>query len=265
MMAFDAAVQGNHPGSVALALVEGEETTGKGTSATLDFLSANDIPVAAAVVGEPTCLEIAIAQKGLLILELFSEASPCHAARAAQLGVANPIISMARDLIAVDSLEWPEVDPFLGPISLQPTVVRGGSAKNQVPGRAGVVVDIRSTNSYSHSDIVARIQEVVEGHVHILSSRLEPVATSADAEVVVAARSARPGATIFGSATMSDMVFMKGIPAIKIGPGVSERSHTPDEFITVDELQEGAKFYRQLIEEFFRLENPASINTQVTV
>ncbi|NND70593.1 MAG: M20/M25/M40 family metallo-hydrolase [Rhodothermales bacterium] len=265
MTAFDFAINNGNAGAIALALVEGEETTGKGMTATLEFVRANSIQIAAAVIGEPTNLEIAVAQKGLLILELVAESTPCHAARATQLGVENPILALAEDIVAVGRLTWPDVDPFLGPLSLQPTIVQGGTARNQVPGIASAILDIRSTNAYSHDEIIQRIQKTIRGRLNTVSSRLEPVATPESANIVSAARTANPESEIFGSATMSDMVFVKGIPAVKVGPGVSERSHTPDEYISTNELVGGASFYVRLIQEFHKLENAKNENKRVIV
>src|SRR4030095_3321541 len=114
----------------------------------------------------------------------------------------------------------------LGPITLEPTQLRAGTARNVVPGEAAAVLDVRTTPALSRRDVGERIQRLVAGEVRVLSDRLVPRETPESAPLVEAARRARPEAGIRGSATLSDMVFMEGIPAIKCGPGKSERSHT---------------------------------------
>ena len=91
------------------------------------------------------------------------------------------------------------------------------------------------------------VKEAVAGEVRVLSDRLLPRETAADAPLVAAARKARPEARLFGSATLSDMVFLNGTPAIKCGPGRTERSHTPDEYVLESEILDGARFYTRLI------------------
>jgi acetylornithine deacetylase len=102
----------------------------------------------------------------------------------------------------------------------------------------------------SHAETVARVRAAVASAVEVRSDRLEPASCDPDAPVVAAARAARPGARCFGSRTMSDLVFFRGVDAIKVGPGETERSHTADEYVLADEVVGGALFYRRLIDEF---------------
>ncbi len=250
LSAFDFHVKQSSPVSLIVAIVEGEETSGVGMTNVLDHLASTGCELLAGVVGEPTSLDVAVAQKGLLIFELRASGTPCHAARAAENNAVNPIEVLARDVSRVSELSWETVDSFLGPISIQPTMVNAGTAKNQIPGVATVAYDVRTTNAYTHDEILERIAETVESDVVVHSSRLRPSGTAESERIVLAARSARPSSALFGSATMSDMVFLQNIPAIKVGPGVSTRSHTPDEYIRVSEVTAGAAFYRELITSF---------------
>jgi acetylornithine deacetylase len=235
------------PFTLALALVEGEETKGTGTQAVLAELAARGETVEAAVVGEPTGLDLAVAQKGLMVLELRASGDACHAAHAAALGAANAARRLAHDLVALESVDFGPAHPYLGPITLEPTVVQAGTARNVVPAEATAILDVRTTPALSRAEIVERIRAKVAGEVRVLSDRLLPKETPSDAPLVAAARKARPEARLFGSATLSDMVFLNGTPAVKCGPGQTERSHTPDEYILESEILDGAQFYTRLI------------------
>jgi acetylornithine deacetylase len=115
------------------------------------------------------------------------------------------------------------------------------------------VLDVRTTPAASHEEVVARVRAAVASEVRVLSSRLEPRESSEDALVVRAALAARPAARVYGSPTLSDMVHVKGAPAIKCGPGASERSHTADEWVGEEEVVAGADFYLRLVRECARL------------
>ena len=257
-VAFLAFREADLPFTLALALVEGEETRGTGTEAVLAELSRRGTPPAAAVVGEPTGLDVAVAQKGLMVLELAAKGDACHAAHAATLGAANAARRLAHDLVALETVDFGPPHPRLGPITLEPTVVRAGTARNVVPGEATAVLDVRTTPALDRRQIVERIGKVVAGEVRVLSDRLLPRETSEESGLVAAALRARPQARLFGSATLSDMVFMDGIPVIKCGPGRTERSHTPDEFVLEEEVLDGARFYTRLVRAFAEMREEAA-------
>jgi acetylornithine deacetylase len=235
------------PFTLALALVEGEETKGTGTQAVLAELARRGLSLEAAVIGEPTGLDLAVAQKGLMVLELLARGTACHAAHAAALGAVNAARRLARDLVALESVDFGPPHAHLGPITLEPTLVQAGTARNVVPGEATAILDVRTTPALSCEEIVRRIQGAVEGEVRVLSDRLRPKETSAEIPLIEAARRARPDARLYGSATLSDMALLNGTPAVKCGPGRSERSHTPDELVLEDEVLDGARFYTRLV------------------
>jgi acetylornithine deacetylase len=243
------------PFALGLALVEAEETRGTGTQRVLAELAARGLPLLAAVFGEPTELDVATSQKGLLVLELVAAGQGCHAVHAASLHAENAALVLARDLLALAAAELAPRHGRLGPTTLQPTVVRAGSARNVVPAEATAVLDVRTTPAASHDEVVARVRAKVASEVRVLSSRLEPRETSEDALVVRAAQRARPAAKLYGSPTLSDLVHVTGAPAIKVGPGASERSHTADEWVGEDEIVAGADFYVALVRECARLVN----------
>lgn len=236
---------------VALILGEQEETTGLGTSTCLKWLQETwPGEIAGAIVGEPTELQIGVAQKGLLILELHEEGTSCHAARATELGAKNPIFALARDLVRLEEFELSPTDPYLGAATLQATVIKGGDVHNRVPDRAEAVLDCRTVPTETHDQLIARISDAVEGEIKVRSKRLEPYACDPGAEIVRLAQSIRPESKPFGSATMSDQVFFQGVPCIKCGPGVSARSHTANEFVLESEIAEGFEFYKSIVGEF---------------
>jgi len=246
------------PFTLALALVEGEETRGTGTEAVLKELARRGLEIEAAMVGEPTGLDVAIAQKGLLVLELAARGDACHAAHAAALGAANAARLLARDLVALEGIDFGPAHPHLGPITLEPTQVKAGTARNVVPGEATAILDVRSTPSLPPAEIVRRIRERVQGEVKVLSDRLLPAEAPAGALIVEAARRSRQGVRLYGSPTLSDMAFLGAVPAIKCGPGRSERSHTPDEFVLEEEVLDGARFYTRLIGAYAELRDPVA-------
>lgn len=235
------------PFSLALALVEGEETRGTGTQAVLEELARRERTLEAAVVGEPTGLDLAVSQKGLMVLELIARGTAAHAAHAATLGAVNAARLLARDLVALEGIDFGAPHEQLGPITLEPTQLRAGTARNVVPAEAAAILDVRTTPALDRAEIVRRIQQAVAGEVRVLSDRLLPRETSAQTPLVEAARRARPGARVYGSPTLSDMAFLHGTPTVKCGPGRSERSHTPDEFVLESEVLEGARFYTRLV------------------
>jgi acetylornithine deacetylase len=241
------------PFALGLALVEGEETRGTGTQRVLGDLAERRVPLLGAVFGEPTSLDVSTAQKGLLVLELVACGHGCHAAHAATLGGENAALVLARDLLSLAAAELAPRHARLGPTTLQPTVVRAGNARNVVPGEATAVLDVRTTPAASHDEVVARVRAKVASEVRVLSKRLEPRETSEDALVVRAALLARPQAKLYGSPTLSDLVHVSGTPAIKCGPGASERSHTADEWVAEEEVVAGAAFYVELVRACARL------------
>ena len=123
------------PGGVLLTLVAQEEVGGKGTEALLPELVRRGIAPAAAVIGEPTGLDVAVAQKGLLVMELTAAGDACHAAHGRALGARNAIRELARDLVALEEIDLGPAHPLLGPPTLEPTIVQGGTARNAVPDR----------------------------------------------------------------------------------------------------------------------------------
>ncbi|MEK7744872.1 MAG: M20/M25/M40 family metallo-hydrolase, partial [Elusimicrobiota bacterium] len=122
-----------------------------------------------------------------------------------------------------------------------------------IPDRCRLTVDVRTTPAYAPEEIVDMVRARVSGVVEGRSKRLKAMDIDPDHPIVRAALAAAPGAVSFGSPTVSDWVFLEGIPAVKVGPGDSRRSHAPDEYIEEAELEAGVGFYRGLIKNYFEL------------
>jgi acetylornithine deacetylase len=194
-----------------------------------------------------------LAQKGLLILTATARGRTAHAARA-HLGQ-NALTGMARDLLRLDALAFDRPDPFLGFPTVTPTVIAGGSAKNVVPDTCTVTLDVRSTPAYSHADLTALIADALDSEVTVYSDRLVPCATAPDARIATATARALRGLglddTPFGSPTASDWVFVADVPSVKLGPGRSELSHTPDEHVDAAEVERAVEVYSGIATAYF--------------
>lgn len=244
------------PGRVVVALTACEETggDGNGMAQLRRAVFGREMPdVSAAIVGEPTELRPCLAQKGLLILTATAHGKTAHAARA-HLG-ANALTAAARDLLRIDGFAFSKADPLLGAPTVTATLIEGGTAKNVVPDRCAFTLDVRSTPAYTHPELAALLADALESEVEVYSDRLVPCSTSSDARVAVAAREALTGldldAAPFGSPTASDWVFLHDVPAVKLGPGRSELSHTADEHVEIGQLTRAVDVYSQIIRRYF--------------
>jgi acetylornithine deacetylase len=249
MVRAAAELKANPPpgGVLLLAFTCQEETGGEGLEWVLPQMARPD----AAVVGEPTRLDVCTAQKGLIILELTARGTSCHAANAHRVPHRNAIYVAAEDIVRVRDCRFERLHPLLGAITCQVTLVSGGIRRNVVPDACRWTVDIRTTPAYTHDEIIACFQGMVESEVAVRSARLLPYETSRDSAIVRAALRAREGARICGSDTFSDLAFFAGIPAIKAGPGRTEVSHTADEYLEIDQLAEAAGFYEAMARHYF--------------
>jgi acetylornithine deacetylase len=193
-------------------------------------------------------LSPAVAQKGLLLLEVLASGRSAHAAWG---GGVNAVEAAARDVLALSRLAIPGEHPVLGKTSLAVTQISGGQRHNVIPDSCKLVVDIRTVPSVPPEHIIALVKRSVEGQVNVRSNRLGSVETDPAHPIVKAALAANPTGKAYGSPTLSDWVFLKGIPTVKAGPGDSTRSHTPDEYLEAGELEAGAAFYQELIHRYF--------------
>jgi acetylornithine deacetylase len=235
-------------GRVLVVLGYGEETRHTSMERAVELIGVVD----AAVIGEPTNLEIAVAQRGLMMVDLVARGEQGHAAYAHGNGEApvNAAVALARDLIKLESLFADRVHPVLGKVTATPTMLEAGISRNVTPPVARAVLDVRSTPAWSHDEIVQRLRESLGSEVVVTSQRLVPCETPEDSRLLAAAARVRPSAQRFGSPTCSDWVFLRHTDAIKCGPGTSRRSHTPDECVDLPELSAARAFYADLAREY---------------
>jgi acetylornithine deacetylase len=237
---------GDFEGSITFAFVADEERGGEGIRTIKPKLGQID----AALVGEPTGLQVCMSQRGLLILRCTAHGKAAHAAHA-HLGE-NAIHKAARDISRLAAVEF-EPHEGLGTTRAHVTQITGGLARNQVPDRCEFFVDLRTTPNLDDAAVIAEISVRLESEVTVHSHRYEPVATEASELVVRAALEVAETSASVGSATTSDWAFLKGIPAVKIGPGDTNRSHRPNEYLLLSELEAGATFYSQFVRTYFRM------------
>lgn len=230
-------------GRLILAATCEEETGRNGLEAFLPRLPRPD----SAIVGEPTGLDIAVAQSGMLILDCMAEGRSGHAARP-QLAD-NAIYKAAADVIRLERLDLDRIHPRLGKTTHSVTILKGGERHNVIPDRCSFTVDLRTTPAYTHDELADIVQASITSKVTVRSGRYRSAETPEHALVLAAARRARPAARLFCSPTVSDWAHLRGVHAIKWGPGLSEVSHTADEWVNVAMVDEAAEAYARVIEE----------------
>ncbi len=229
----------NLPFNLLLAATAEEEISGKnGIAAILPEIG----DIAVAIVGEPTEMTLAVAEKGLMVLDCTAFGESGHAARDEG---ENAIYRAMKDIHWFRNYQFQRVSKFLGMIKMSVTMIDAGYQHNVVPDRCKYVVDVRTTDAYRNEDVLRIIQRHVKSEVRARSTRLQPSGIDSDHPVVLAATEL--GLKTFGSPTLSDQALIS-VPSVKIGPGKSERSHRPDEFITLSEIEEGIDIYIQLLE-----------------
>jgi acetylornithine deacetylase len=234
-------------GHLLVVLGYGEETRHTTMGAAVQRLG----PVEAAVVGEPTNLEFAIAQRGLMMVDLVARGVQRHAGYAADNpDFTNAIVELGRNIARLPALFRDRVHPILGLATATPTMLEGGVSRNVTPPLARAVLDVRSTPSWSHAELAATLADALDVEVVVTSDRLVPCETPAGSRLLEVARAVRPAGRPFGSPTCSDWVFLRDRDALKCGPGTSRRSHTPDEYVDLPEVSEARRFYRQLAEAY---------------
>lgn len=232
------------PVNLLLAITASEERMGeKGMRSFLPHLREEGIYPDMAIVGEPTDLQPAIAERGLVVLDAEVKGKSGHAAR--NEGI-NAIYLAIEDIWRLKEFSPDKTSDILGPIKVSVTMIDSGTQHNVVPDRCRYVVDVRTTDAYSNEETVELLQEKVKW------SRLSPRSTRIRASVIDKSHPLVKsvmdlGLQPFVSPTTSDMSLMHDLPSLKIGPGRSERSHSADEFIKISEIENALKIYPALI------------------
>lgn len=229
------------PFNLVLAATAEEEISGKnGIELILPRLGKIDC----AIVGEPTQMEMAVAEKGLLVLDCFAHGKKGHAAR--EEGE-NAIYKAMKDVQWFQTFSFPKISQWLGEVKMSVTMINAGTQHNVVPEKCSFVVDIRLTDVYTHEEVLQIIKENVGCEIVPRSTRIRPSFIDENHPLVVAGKNLER--KLYGSPTTSDQALLP-FPSVKIGPGDSARSHTADEFIFLEELKTGIETYIHLIENF---------------
>lgn len=196
-----------------------------------------------AIVGEPTQMHLAIAEKGLMVLDCTAHGISGHAAR--EEGE-NALYKAIEDILWFKTFQFPKQSSMFGPIKMSVTMINSGYQHNVVPSKCDFVVDVRITDAYTNEEVLDIIQTHTTCEIHPRSTRLRPSFIATDHPIVKAGVAL--GRTTYGSPTTSDQAILK-IPSVKLGPGNSARSHTADEFIYVKEIEEGIPLYIQILDQ----------------
>lgn len=195
-----------------------------------------------AIVGEPTGMQLAVAERGLLVLDCVAHGKAGHAAR--EEGE-NAIYKALKDIDWFITYRFPKESEEFGPIKMSVTVIHAGAQHNVVPATCEFVVDIRVTDAYRNEEVLDIVRQHVNCEVKPRSIRLKPSFIPKDHPIVQAGLAL--GRTTYGSPTTSDQALLD-IPSLKLGPGDSARSHMADEFIYLNEIEEGVRLYINMLE-----------------
>lgn len=217
-----------------------EEVCGKGG---FDLLLPQIGPVDFGVIGEPTGMNMAVAERGLMVLDCVAKGKSGHAAR--EEGI-NSIYLALKDIDWFRSYRFPKVSEYLGPVKMSVTMIAAGTQHNVVPDKCSFVVDVRPNGMYSNPELLELIKGAVDCEVKERSTRIGSSSLPTDHPAVV--RGLSLGLQPFGSPTTSNQALCP-FPTLKIGPGDSSRSHAPDEFICIDEINNGVATYIALLDD----------------
>ena len=223
---------------IVLALTAEEENSGRnGIELLLPEIGIIDY----AIVGEPTSLQMAVAERGLMVLDAEAKGKAGHAAR--EEGV-NALYIALDDIQTLRHYAFENVSPFLGKVKMTTTMIQAGTQHNVVPDTCRFVVDIRSNGLYSNEEILHILQPMVQSTLTPRSTRLNATSTALETPVVLRAKEL--GIPLFGSPTLSNMALLN-CPKVKFGPGDSARSHTADEYIHIHEIEQAIKLLKLLM------------------
>lgn len=224
--------------NLVVAATAEEEVSGSGGIESIwSFLP----PISFAIVGEPTGCHMAVAEKGLMVLDCVAHGRAGHAAR--EEGI-NAIYEAIKDIDWLRTYRFPKVSETLGEVKMTTTVIQAGKQHNVVPAECSYTVDVRVTDQYTLEEVLETIRRHVKAAVTPRSLRMRPSGIAADHPLVLAAK--KLNIPLYGSPTTSDQALIP-VPSVKIGPGDSARSHTADEFIYVSEIVKGIDTYIALL------------------
>ena len=216
-----------------------EESSGKaGLNSMLSIIPKIDV----AIVGEPTLMQLAVSEKGLVVFDAVVKGTPGHAAHP---NPDNAIYNSIQVLEWFKDFEFDKISDFLGPVKMTVTQINAGKQHNAIPAGVELVVDVRVNDQYSNSEIAEILQKkapcdsMIPRSLRLNSSSIPLAHPLVQAGIEM-------GSKTYGSPTLSDQSVLS-CPSLKLGPGDSTRSHTADEFIFIDEIKEGISLYIQLL------------------
>ena len=222
---------------IYLASCEEEVSGAGGIRAVLPLLPKIDV----AIVGEPTGMQPAIAERGLMVIDGVAYGKSGHAAR--NEGV-NAIYEALDDLLFVRDHRFEKVSPLLGPTKMQCTVVNSGTQHNVVPDECRFIIDVRTNEYYTNEEVFDFLQNRIKSQLKARSFHLH--SSSIPLEHPLVQRCVAMGMRPFGSPTLSDQALMR-FPSFKLGPGESSRSHSADEFVCLSEIENAISTYLKLL------------------
>lgn len=230
------------PYNLILAATAEEEISGKNGIAAL----LEDLPeIHLAIVGEPTLLDVAVAEKGLMVIDATVTGKAGHAAR--NEGI-NALYEALPDLNTIKDYKFKRVSDYLGESKVSATIIQAGSQHNVVPDKCVYTLDVRVTDSYTLQEALDELKEVLKADLQPRSMRLNSSALPKDHNIWEVIN--KMHLKCYGSPTLSDQALIP-YPSIKIGPGDSARSHTPDEFIHLEEIDQGIDRYIAILQHYF--------------
>lgn len=202
-----------------------------------------------AIVGEPTQMQAAVAERGLLVIDAYTTGVAGHAAR--QEGV-NALYIALEDINKLRSYQFNKISPFLGPVQVSITSIETTNKQhNVVPADCHFTIDVRVNELYSLEEVLHTLQDQVQSRLQARSFRLRATSIAEQHSLVQAGMQC--GAVPYGSPTTSDKALMP-FPALKMGPGDSARSHLADEYIFIDDLKKGIDGYHALLQNIIAYE-----------
>ena len=232
----------NLPYNMVIVASGEEESSGKnGLNSVLKQLPELDC----AIIGEPTLMQLAVAEKGLLVLDVVVKGTASHAAHN---NPDNPIYNAIPVIEWFKNYEFEKISDVLGPVKMTVTQVSAGKQHNVVPAECHLVVDIRVNDCYSNTEILERVKANLTAEITPRSMHLNASCIPVSHGLVQAGIAL--GRTTYGSPTLSDQSVLY-CKSLKLGPGESLRSHSADEFIYVHEIEEGIDLYIKILTDFF--------------
>ncbi|MNF36605.1 Succinyl-diaminopimelate desuccinylase [compost metagenome] len=227
---------------VVVASAEEESSGKKGLNSVLKHLPELEC----AIVGEPTLMQLAVAEKGLLVLDVIVKGTASHAAHN---NPDNPIYNAIPVMEWFKNYQFEKISEVLGPVKMTVTQISAGKQHNVVPAECHLVVDIRVNDCYSNQEILDTVRKHLTAEINPRSMHLN--ASSIPIKHGLVQAGIALGRTTYGSPTLSDQSVLS-CQSLKLGPGETLRSHSADEFIYINEIEEGIQLYIKILSDFFK-------------